>query len=27
MGAGICTMHYVGMAAVIMSVTLTYAPI
>jgi NO-binding membrane sensor protein with MHYT domain/nitrogen-specific signal transduction histidine kinase len=27
MGAGICTMHYVGMAAVITSVTLTYAPI
>ena len=27
MGAGICTMHYVGMAAVITSVTLSYAPI
>jgi signal transduction histidine kinase len=26
MGAGICTMHYVGMSAVITSVTLTYAP-
>jgi NO-binding membrane sensor protein with MHYT domain/nitrogen-specific signal transduction histidine kinase/ActR/RegA family two-component response regulator len=25
MGAGICTMHYVGMSAVITSVTLTYA--
>ncbi len=27
MGAGICTMHYVGMSAVITSVTLTYAPV
>jgi NO-binding membrane sensor protein with MHYT domain/nitrogen-specific signal transduction histidine kinase len=27
MGAGICTMHYVGMAAVITSVTLIYVPI
>jgi NO-binding membrane sensor protein with MHYT domain/CheY-like chemotaxis protein len=27
MGAGICTMHYVGMSAVITSVTLTYVPI
>jgi NO-binding membrane sensor protein with MHYT domain/nitrogen-specific signal transduction histidine kinase/ActR/RegA family two-component response regulator len=26
MGAGICTMHYAGMSAVITSVTLTYAP-
>jgi NO-binding membrane sensor protein with MHYT domain/nitrogen-specific signal transduction histidine kinase/ActR/RegA family two-component response regulator len=27
MGAGICTMHYVGMSAVITSVTLIYAPV
>jgi len=27
MGAGICTMHYAGMSAVISSVTLTYAPV
>src|SRR4051794_8660121 len=27
MGAGICTMHYVGMSAVISSVTLTYVPV
>jgi NO-binding membrane sensor protein with MHYT domain/nitrogen-specific signal transduction histidine kinase len=27
MGAGICTMHYVGMSAVITSVTLTYVPV
>jgi NO-binding membrane sensor protein with MHYT domain/nitrogen-specific signal transduction histidine kinase/CheY-like chemotaxis protein len=27
MGAGICTMHYVGMSAVITSVTLVYAPV
>jgi NO-binding membrane sensor protein with MHYT domain/nitrogen-specific signal transduction histidine kinase len=27
MGAGICTMHYVGMSAVITSVTLVYVPV
>jgi signal transduction histidine kinase len=27
MGAGICTMHYVGMSAVITSVTLIYVPV